>query len=224
MNYVKEYLRLEKAAVDAEGQVETWREAAEAARWDQAKVAYDAITEGGYTQVGFAAEVGVGATTIARRVRIWAERGNHTHACWSDMWAWSVGKTQAAETNRKVEQHAVSAVRKADAEDYRLVKAIAENDALFHAAKLERAGRDMSPAGRKAAEAHGHAAARPARTAQAAFGASAVVMDLNSATDELAELIEADELNGNHMRSIRAAYDRFSEKLAVAEAQMELRR
>lgn len=75
-NYVAQYQRLDERASSAENKVEEYRERVEHNRWEQCRIAYEAIEEAGeYSQSSFARAVGKSRTTIRNQVWIWAGYG-----------------------------------------------------------------------------------------------------------------------------------------------------
>jgi len=68
LNYVKEYLRLDKSISEAETRAET-------DKWKMCRIAYEATQSGGFSAKSFADAVGKSSRTISRLVRIWDKYG-----------------------------------------------------------------------------------------------------------------------------------------------------
>ena len=104
MDYVGRYKRLEDQASGAESKAEDYRRRASDVRWDQARIAFEAVESGAYNQKSFAKAVGTPGTTIWRQCNVWASYGDIPLAkrpAYSDAVAMAEGTTQAAETDRK---------------------------------------------------------------------------------------------------------------------------
>lgn len=101
MNYVKEYQRLDKQV--------------EGDQWRLARLASEAVSEGAHTQASFAKAVGKSQVTISRQCRIWTHYyASDIRPPFADAWAWSVGTTAAAESDRKQISNARSVLRDPD--------------------------------------------------------------------------------------------------------------
>jgi hypothetical protein len=107
-DYVGRYRRLDDKAAKAEGQAETYRQRADADRWEQCRIAHEALDSGEYTRTSFGKAVGKHQTTISRQAAIW-ERWGHAHAhdrpSYSDAWAEVTGDPVEARTARSAATH-----------------------------------------------------------------------------------------------------------------------
>lgn len=84
-DYVKAFLRLDRRAAEAEEQERTWKEQAAEARWEQARIAHEAVTSGGFSRAAFATAVGWSGNQIGRYVKVWEAHGTaRTRPAWAD--------------------------------------------------------------------------------------------------------------------------------------------
>ncbi len=116
-NYVDAYLRLEEKASTAESKVSEYRQRAEDSRWDQCRIAHEAVSDGGFTQTGFASEVRRPKETIRRQCRVWEQYGEVSLASrptYGEAVAQVLGTTQSAETDRKQVSNARAVLRDPD--------------------------------------------------------------------------------------------------------------
>lgn len=79
-DFVRSYLQLEDRAAGAESKADEYRQRAEANRWEQCRIAYEAVESGDFSQTSFAKAVGVNQSTISRQYRIWGEYGSYALA------------------------------------------------------------------------------------------------------------------------------------------------
>lgn len=105
MDYVKRYLSLDAQASAAESKVEEYRERAEHDRWEQCRIAYEAIESGGFNRRSFAEAVGRSAVHVGRQVTVWADWGEVTPSTrppYKEAFSESaMGKSHDAENDRK---------------------------------------------------------------------------------------------------------------------------
>lgn len=73
--YVDQYLRLEDRARDAEGHAEQYRARAEENRWEQCRIAHDAVESGEFSRRSFAEAVGRSEKHIRCQFHIWNQWG-----------------------------------------------------------------------------------------------------------------------------------------------------
>lgn len=155
MNYVDQYLRLDERASAAENKVEEYRTRAEENRWEQSRIAHEAVRDGGYTQAQFSQEVGKSTAEISRQVRVWdryAQISLATRPAFADAVAsvMGMGTTVEAETDRKQISNARAVLRSPEAARELLadpvVRAVA-SEAIQHHRKAEPVPRPSAPTG-----------------------------------------------------------------------------
>ena len=95
-------------------------------------------------------------------------------------------------------------------------------DEIYHELKLRRATEDRSPANRKAAEAHAHAAIEPIRRAIASTHIALCVQALNEAADELNEALEEGAVTPEGLEAIDKAHDLYVMKRHEAEFKVDV--
>lgn len=196
-------------------------------QWRLAELTWTNVNEKGTTRTQWAKDVGISSSHANRLCKVW-ERYSST-ATKPKFWDAYEKFTGHGEDATKQSSRADSGIKHASPRAIvreikrrpEVRRALAESD-TFLEVREERAGIDTSKAGRKAAGARGHAAAQPARRLAAVTTITLIVQHMDSAAAELDELLESGDFSGSDIRRIRTAYDRLSEKMAVAEASAEL--
>lgn len=70
-NYIENYRAADDAVKESESKVEQYTALVEDKKWERARIAFEAVESGGFSQSSFAREVGVNQSTISRQVKVW---------------------------------------------------------------------------------------------------------------------------------------------------------
>lgn len=219
--YVDSYLRLEERASGAESKAEEYRKRSEDTRWEQCRIASEAVTVGGYTKRGFAEAVGVSDTTVRRQMRIWERWGatvTVARPSYAEAIAWTLGSTAEAETDRKQLSNAKTVLRNPEA-----VREVMRDPAVRLAAREAINEHDRKHPEPKPREAKGDAAfvecLKQMLTIKTAF--KRLVDNLNEGrkngiltTDALIEFADVTQLYSDAVRAIANSKGLTDEALA----------
>jgi hypothetical protein len=103
-SYVEQYRRLEEQAVDADSRVEQYQARAEQHRWEQCRIAHEAIESGEWSRRSFGDAVGRADTHIGRQWKMWerwgASRASHRPS-YSDSYNEVTSDSSEAKTSRR---------------------------------------------------------------------------------------------------------------------------
>lgn len=101
-DYVRSYLQLEDRAAGAESKADEYRRRAEDNRWEQCRIASEAVVSGEFSQTSFAKAVGKSQQVVRRQCLNWANYGGYPLAD-RPSYAASLadGDGVASETDRK---------------------------------------------------------------------------------------------------------------------------
>lgn len=118
-NYVERYQSLEAKASGHEKAAEEYKRRAEEDRWEQCRIAHEAVESGGFSRRKFAEAVGKSQTTVSRQCRMWERWGESARTNRPTYWEAQAEIRNDSTGQDRTREIARAGVRNLPAEDKR---------------------------------------------------------------------------------------------------------
>lgn len=117
--FVEQYRKLEDHASELETVAEDYKSRADEDRWEQCRLAYEAVESGEFTQRSFAEAVAKGQTTVSIQCRMWKQWGEYARTQRPTYWEAQAAIRNHSTGEERTREIAKAGVRKLPPEDKR---------------------------------------------------------------------------------------------------------